>query len=69
MSIQESILHKAKRAVKLSDAELSIVVVHMLTKIEELENELEKVSANRPTRTKATKRNVPTTGVSGQTDS
>jgi hypothetical protein len=69
MSIQESILHKAQRAVKLTGPELSIVIGYLLTKVESLENELKEISAHRPTSTKATKRNVSTTRVSGESDS
>ena len=71
--VKETILSKAQKAVKLSDAELSIVIGHLLVEndrcneqIEELRNELKEVSANRQPRAKATKRNVPATGVSGE---
>lgn len=67
--VKETILNKALKAVKLTDAELSIVIGHLLVEIEELKNELEKVSSNRQPRTKTTKRNVSTTGVSGESDS
>ncbi len=67
--VKETILNKAQKAVKLTDAELSIVIGHLLVEIEELKNELKEVSANRQPRAKTAKRNVPTTGVSGQTDS
>jgi regulator of replication initiation timing len=74
--VKETILNKALKAVKLTDAELSIVIGHLLhenehrlLEIEELKNELEKVSSNRQPRTKTTKRNVSTTGVSGESDS
>jgi len=74
--VKETIISKAQKAVKLSDAELSIVIGHLLIEndkcneqIEELRNELKEVSNNRQPRTKATKRNVPTTGVSGESDS
>tara|TARA_R100001163_G_scaffold49300_1_gene37035 strand:- start:2100 stop:2312 length:213 start_codon:yes stop_codon:yes gene_type:complete len=67
--VKETILNKAQKAVKLSDAELSIVIGHLLTEIEELKNELKEVSANRQPRAKATKRNVSTSGVSGESNS
>jgi len=67
--VKETILNKAQKAVKLSDAELSIVIGHLLTEIEELKNELKEVSVNRQPRTKATKRNVSTSGVSGESNS
>lgn len=67
--VKETILNKAQKAVALTPAELSIVLGHMLEKIEELENELKKVSADRQPRTKTAKRNVPATGVSGKSDS
>ena len=71
--VKETILSKAQKAVKLSDAELSIVIGHLLVEndrcneqIEELRNELKEISANRQPRTKAAKRNVPATRVSGE---
>ena len=74
--VKETILNKAQKAVKLSDAELSIVIGHLLQEnehrlleIEELKNELKEVSANRQPRAKATKRNVSTSGVSGEGNS
>ena len=67
--VKETILNKAQKAVKLTDAELSIVIGHLLTEIEELKNELKEVSANRQPRAKATKRNVSTSGVSGESNS
>ena len=67
--VKETILNKAQKAVKLSDAELSIVIGHLLTEIEELKNELKEVSANRQPRAKAAKRNVSTSGVSGESNS
>ena len=67
--VKETILNKAQKAVKLSDAELSIVIGHLLTEIEELKNELKEVSVNRQPRAKATKRNVSTSGVSGESNS
>jgi hypothetical protein len=41
----------------------------MLEKIEELQNEVKKLSENRQPRAKTAKRNVPSTGVSGESDS
>tara|TARA_R100000005_G_C4923461_1_gene155665 strand:+ start:311 stop:544 length:234 start_codon:yes stop_codon:yes gene_type:complete len=74
--VKETILNKAQKAVKLNDAELSIVIGHLLQEneqrlleIEELKNELKEVSAHRQPRAKTTKRNVPAARVSGQTDS
>ena len=67
--VKETILNKAQKAVKLSDAELSIVIGHLLTEIEELKNELKEVSVNRQPRAKTTKRNVSTSGVSGEGNS
>lgn len=67
--VKETILNKAQKAVKLTDAELSIVIGHLLVEIEELKNELKEVSVNRQPRTKAVKRNVPTTRVSGEGNS
>ena len=67
--VKETILNKAQKAVKLTDAELSIVIGHLLVEIEELKNELKEVSANRQPRTKTTKRNVSTSRVSGESDS
>ena len=67
--VKETILNKAQKAVKLTDAELSIVIGHLLVEIEELKNELKEVSVNRQPRTKAIKRNVSTTGVSGESNS
>jgi uncharacterized small protein (DUF1192 family) len=67
--VKETILNKAQKAVKLSDAELSIVIGHLLAEIEELKNELKEVSVNRQPRAKATKRNVSTSGVSGESNS
>ena len=67
--VKETIINKAQKAIALTPAELSIVLGHLLEEIEELKNELEKVSANRQPRAKATKRNVPATGVSGEGDS
>lgn len=71
-----TILNKALKSVKLTDAELSIVIGHLLREndkclleIEELKNELEKVSNDRQPITKTTKRNVSTTRVSGKSDS
>lgn len=67
--VKETIINKAQKAVALTPAELSIVLGHLLEEIEELKNELKKVSVNRQPRAKATKRNVPATGVSGEGDS
>ena len=74
--VRETILNKALKSVKLTDAELSIVIGHLLREndkrlleIEELKNELEKVSNDRQPSTKTTKRNVSTTRVSGKSDS
>ena len=67
--VKETILSKAQKAVKLSDAELSIVIGHLLVEVEELKNELKEISNNRQPRTKTTKRNVPTSGVSGEGNS
>lgn len=67
--VKETILNKALKSVKLTDAELSIVIGHLLYKIEELENELKEISADRQPRTKTTKRNVSTPRVSGESDS
>tara|TARA_R100000458_G_scaffold51896_1_gene53047 strand:+ start:282 stop:515 length:234 start_codon:yes stop_codon:yes gene_type:complete len=74
--VKETIINKAQKAVKLSDAELSIVIGHLLVEnekcneqIEELRNELKEVSANRQPRAKTAKRNVPATRVSGESDS
>ena len=67
--VKETIINKAQKAVKLTDAELSIVLGHLLLEIEELKNEVKELSTNRQPRTKATKRNVPATRVSGESDS
>lgn len=67
--VKETILNKALKSVKLTDAELSIVIGHLLSKIEELENELKEISADRQPRTKTVKRNVSTSRVSGESDS
>ena len=67
--VKETILSKAQKAVALTPAELSIVIGHMLEKIEELENEVKELSKNRQPRAKTAKRNVPSTGVSGESDS
>ena len=67
--VKETIINKAQKSVKLTDAELSIVLGHLLVEIEELKNEVKELSTNRQPRAKATKRNVPTTGVSGEGDS
>lgn len=67
--VKETILNKAQKAVKLTDAELSIVIGHLLVEIEELKNELKEVSVNRQPRTKTVKRNVPATGVSRESNS
>lgn len=71
-----TILNKALKSVKLTDAELSIVIGHLLREndkrlleIEELKNELEKVSNDRQPITKTAKRNVSATRVSGKSDS
>ena len=67
--VKETIINKAQKAVALTPAELSIVLGHLLEEIEELKNELKEVSVNRQPRTKAVKRNVPTTRVSGEGNS
>tara|TARA_R110002012_G_scaffold12690_8_gene56130 strand:+ start:96 stop:308 length:213 start_codon:yes stop_codon:yes gene_type:complete len=67
--VKETIINKAQKSVKLTDAELSIVLGHLLVEIEELKNEVKELSTNRQPRAKATKRNVPATGVSGEGDS
>ena len=74
--VKETIINKAQKAVRLTDAELSIVIGHLLIenekcheKIEELKNEVKELSTNRQPRAKATKRNVPATGVSREGDS
>jgi|TARA_R100000081_G_C4706457_1_gene110467 hypothetical protein len=67
--VKETILSKAQKAVKLSDAELSIVIGHLLVEVEELKNELKEISNNRQPRTKTTKRNVSTPRVSRESDS
>tara|TARA_R100000278_G_C5387118_1_gene134674 strand:- start:248 stop:481 length:234 start_codon:yes stop_codon:yes gene_type:complete len=74
--VKETILNKAQQAVKLTDAELSIVIGHLLEQneqrlleIEELKNEVKELSANRQPRAKTVKRNVPATGVSGEGNS
>ena len=67
--VKETIINKAQKAVKLTDAELSIVIGHLLVEIEELKSELKEVSVNRQPLTKAVKPNVPTTGVSGEGNS
>ena len=73
---KSTIVHKAQRAVKLTDSELTIVITELLStqealtsRVEELENEIKKLSVSRSTRSKAAKRNVPATGVSGESDS
>tara|TARA_R100000458_G_C8255469_1_gene231642 strand:+ start:921 stop:1154 length:234 start_codon:yes stop_codon:yes gene_type:complete len=73
---KETVIHKAQRAVKLTDSELTIVLSELLynyqaltSKVEELENEIKKLSVPRSTRGKAAKRDVPTIGVSGEGDS
>ena len=67
--VKETIINKAQKSVKLTDAELSIVLGHLLVEIEGLKNEVKELSTNRQPRAKATKRNVPATGVSGEGDS
>tara|TARA_R100000081_G_scaffold91260_1_gene68661 strand:+ start:1639 stop:1839 length:201 start_codon:yes stop_codon:yes gene_type:complete len=64
-----TILSKADMNVKLSDAELSIVIKHLLLEIEGLKNELKEISNDRQSSTKTTKRNVPATRVSGKSHS
>mgnify|MGYP003115427856 FL=1 len=73
---KSTIVHKAQRAVKLTDSELTIVITELLStqealtsRVEELENEIKKLSVSRSTRSKAAKRDVPTIGVSGEGDS
>ncbi len=68
MTIQESVLHKAQRAVKLTDAELSMVIVRLLRKIEDLENAIKEISTHRSSGNKTAKRNVSSSRVSRQTD-
>ena len=64
-----TILSKADMNVKLSDAELSIVIKHLLLEIEGLKNELKEISNDRQSSTKTIKRNVPATRVSGKSHS
>lgn len=73
---KETVIHKAQRAVKLTDSELTIVLSDLLhtnqsliARLEELENEVKKLSVSRSTSNKTTKRNVSTTRVSREGDS